>query len=637
MSDYVLNGGCTLVVWDDESMPPNGIDTVALWQSFSCDTIPDAISIPKLVEDQADVLKARYLGWLYELGEKSIQGRRLVDHLDVRPGFSYWWMTLLAEKSSGKTPRIYDAIRLFALEGVVKQMHVNQITLISHDMILAETFQKWCLNAGLIFYWKPSLSRRVDFKVFQFKRYLDLLLLIIRVPIIFAKYLFRRWPLIYPRKGLNISTKSEVIFIDCLIHLNQSAFATGRFASNYWTGLISLFPQVGKVVRWLHIFVPHEEVKTAKQARDLIAQFNHSSHGSEFHDCLDRSFSFLVAFYAMRDYGRLVWRCWRLRKIRYSFIPNDSFLDLWPLFKKDWFDSLLGSTSVWNCLNINLWEKALTSIPHQEKGVYLQENQAWEMAFIYAWKASAHGELIGVPHATVRYWDLRYFQDKRNYIRQFDNSWPMPDKVALNGPVAISAYHSVSYPDSQIVEVEALRYSYINSKGNLKRNSASLHLPLRVLVCGDILPKMSRQMMQWLVLASQSLPTNIRYILKPHPACSISISEYTTLGLSITNAPLEELFLLCDVVFTSNGTSAAVDAYCANIPVIQVLDPNTLNMSPLRGLTGVKYVTGAAELVIALDKARQPMAALAEPYFCLDDKLPRWRKLLEILSVRHNE
>jgi hypothetical protein len=35
-----------------------------------------------LVEDNADVLKARYLAWIYDLGEKRVDGKRLVDRLE---------------------------------------------------------------------------------------------------------------------------------------------------------------------------------------------------------------------------------------------------------------------------------------------------------------------------------------------------------------------------------------------------------------------------------------------------------------------------------------------------------------------------------------------------------------------------
>ena len=69
-------------VWDEEGIPPDGDWTVVLWRSFPESAFQSAVSIPKLVEDKADVLKARYLEWIYDLGEKRVDGKRLVDRLE---------------------------------------------------------------------------------------------------------------------------------------------------------------------------------------------------------------------------------------------------------------------------------------------------------------------------------------------------------------------------------------------------------------------------------------------------------------------------------------------------------------------------------------------------------------------------
>ena len=47
--------------------------------------------------------------------------------------------------------------------------------------------------------------------------------------------------------------------------------------------------------------------------------------------------------------------------------------------------------------------------------MYLQENQGWEFALIQVWEKAKSWELIGVPHSTIRYWDMRYYFDSRHY------------------------------------------------------------------------------------------------------------------------------------------------------------------------------------------------------------------------------
>lgn len=582
-----------------------------------------------LVEEQADTLKTRYLAWVYEFGEMHINGERLVDCLELRPGFSYWWTFLGTGMCDyGKLPHTYSAIRLLAIEELAKVKGITSIVLISHDRTLEAAFRYWCRNAGISFEWRSP--EKTGKQISLQRRFFHLLPYPAQSAVWLAKYLWQRWPLLNKCNGFKASPDTEITFVDYLAHLDRSALATGRFASGYWNGLVEIFAQTKARANWLHLYVRHEAVPTAKHASDLIAQFNHNSAGLELHTSLDGALNVALVLASLRDYMRIAWQSWRLSRVKHHFRPNGSNLDFWPLFKQDWLDSMRGTSAMWNCLALNLFEKTLSRLPRQKLGVYLQENQGWEMAFIHAWKAAGHGTLIGVPHTTVRYWDLRYFYDPLSYLRRAKNDLPMPDRVALNGPVAIKAYCDGHYPKDQIIEVEALRYLHLATTKEVRNQGMVSSCSPRVLICGDILPAVNKQMMQWLELAANDLPMNIRYTIKPHPACSIEASDYPSLPLNMTNAPLAELLADCDVVFTSNITSAAVDAYLSAIPVIQVLDGNAFNMSPLRGLKGVLYVTNPTELAAALCNAQPRECELAEPYFCIAQSLPRWRKLLSV-------
>lgn len=596
---------------------------------------PEAISIPKLVEEQADTLKARYLAWIYDLGETRLSGKRLVDHLELRPGFSYWWMTLLAEKIYSESPGPYDAVRFFALEDLTQALYSRRIALVSSDQTLVATFKRWCRSAGVDFVWKRSeqIASQTPLK----RRIFRLIPYTAQSAVWLVRYLWQRWPLRHEHKGFDAMPKTEITFVDYLIHLDRSALTTGCFASNYWAGLVGVLAQAKTRVNWLHLYIPHATIPTTKRARDLIVQFNHNGAKLESHASLDGALSFSLVFAVLRDYARLVWRSWRLSGIRHHFRPAGSNLDLWPLFKQGWLNSMRGSATMWNCLALNLFEKTLSQLPRQKLGVYLQENHGWEMAFIYAWKAAGHGNLIGAPHATMRYWYLSYFHDPRSYLRRAKNDLPMPNQVALNGPMAIMAYRDGGYPENKITEVEALRYSYLATKDAAKTQNTDSSTTFRILVCGDISPAVSQQMMRWLELAASDLPANTRYTIKSHPACTIKAGDNPSLTLHMTDAPLIELLADCDVTFASNITSAAVDAYCSGIPVIQVLDGNTFNMSPLRGLNGVVYVTNPTELAEALRGALHWERGVAEPYFCLDKKLPRWYKLLGLCPINEEQ
>jgi len=311
-------------------------------------------------------------------------------------------------------------------------------------------------------------------------------------------------------------------------------------------------------------------------------------------------------------------------------MPSGSSLDFRPLFINEWLDSLTGQGAILSCLRISLYEKIFSQIPHQKTGVYIQENQPWELALIYAWKAAGHGKLIGTPHTNVRFWDLRYFYDTRSYKDTGKNALPAPDIVAVNSPVAKNAYLEGGYLELQIAEVEALRFLSLLNRTPFNAKADSSGTALRVLVCGDFLRATNHKILSWLSVAARSLPPDTSYVFKPHPACPVNIGDYPSLMLKTTDAPLFELYAGFDVIFTSNITSVAVDAYCSGFPVVQMLDGNDFNLSPLRGLKGVIYVTDPENLAEALLNARHHKNLELEPYFYLDADLPRWLRLLDI-------
>lgn len=618
----------SMFVWDAEGSPPVGNWTSVLWRSFGESSSPDTVSIPKLVEANADVLRTSYLAWIYELGETCIQRRRLVDHLELRPGFSYWWMTLIAEKCNwAKSPLINDAIRLMAFENWATGRSLGSVVLTSANQSLAECIRLWCARLGVAFEWQRMAEE--EKRLSLLKRLYKSLPHSLQAWAWLGHYLAHRWPL----RGVGLrewrETEGRTTFVSYLFNLVPDAAKKGRFESRYWAHLPEDLKHDGCKTNWLHLYVKDALLPTAGKAAEAIRDFNKTGQVWQAHVTLDAFLSFRVVLETLRDWLRMAWIGMRLRKAL-SF-PRDAALDLWPLFQNDWDCSLSGPLAMSNLLYYNLFQSALKSLPKQRVGVYLQENQGWEFAFIHSWKLAGQGHLIGTPHSNVRFWDLRYFFDPRSYHRTGSNDLPLPDQVALNGPAAMDACQTGGYPKAALVNVEALRYLYlkeINDQVKLARKPSVLSF--RLLVLGDYLLSNTKQQMRLLVKAAHSFPSDTIITVKPHPACPIQPSDYPSLRMEVTMDSVAELLHVCDVAYTSAVTSAAVDAYCAGVPVVSVLDPNTLNLSPLRGREGVLFASDPGELaqeLISAASAPRP-AVEQQDFFTLDFNLPRWRKLL---------
>lgn len=617
----------TLIVWDAEDLPPVGEGRVVLWGGFEGCASSDAVSIPTLVEANAEALRRQYLEWIYELGETRINGKTLVEHLEFRPGFSAWWMSLLVEKSYGKSPGIYDAIRLMAFDQWATGQSFSRMVLTSPNESLAECLRSWCANTGTAFDWQrtaaPARRQSWPRHLYQSLPYSA------RALAWLVLHLVRRWPL----RGIGLKewrrTSGRLTFVSYLFNLVPESVKEERFESRYWGNLPEELYRDGCKTNWLHLYVKDPLLPNAKAAADAIRQFNKRGNGGQTHVTLDGFLGTGVVFRAVREWLRLN-RIGRGIQLAHN-ARRGGKIDLWPLFEKDWYRSLSGEEALSNLLHYNLFELALRALPKQRAGVYLQENQGWEFALIHAWKTAGHGHLIGTPHSTVRYWDLRYFFDLRSYRRMGASDLPIPDRVALNGAAARDAYMAGDYPKEDLVHVEALRYLHLASAKPERSPVPSPSVrPLRVLVLGDYFAGNTQKQMRLLEKSAQSLPSDTIFTVKPHPACPVQPADYPSLRMEVTMDSVSELLSRCDIAYTSSATAAAVDAYCAGVPVVSIVDPQTLNLSSLRGRAGVLFASTPEELASKMIAAAATPRSAGEQqaFFTLDPELPRWRKLL---------
>jgi surface carbohydrate biosynthesis protein (TIGR04326 family) len=619
-----------ILIWDSvESLPDcfEEIQNLVLWRSYITHGFSSAVSIPQLVEDHADVLRKRYLAWVHEIGETIIRGKRLIDQMQLRPGFSVWWMSLLAEKCNfAKSTQIDDAIRLLAFTDWMDKKNTKRMVLVSSNEALAECLKRWCSRKGIGFEWRRGTNKNISSTRLSW--------FYARLPhalraLIWLVYQFQSRRIL--RRTCQKSwgqSQGKITFVSYLLNLGPESASQDAFESGYWGNLPEMLRKKGVPSNWLHIYVKDGQLPTAKDAAEQIRLFNQTGTGIQNHITLDSFFSFSVFGRVLRDWFCLLRNCLALRM--HANMTKMGELDLWPLFKDDWKNSVFGVVSMSNALYLNLFESAFREISKQRIGVYLLENQGWESGMRHAWKSNQHGQIIGCAHSTVRYWDLRYFYDPRSYNSRKPNPMPIPDRVAVNGPVAREAYLECGYPEADLVEVEALRYLHLDKIDNKQIMLKSISgKPLKVLILGDYLPSKTLLQMKLLREISDDL-SNIELTVKPHPACPIVITDYPELKLKLSDQSLSDLLGHFDIAYTSSVTSASVDAYCAGLQVISVLDPTTLNLSPLRGFAGVRFVSSAEMLRDVLLDAPSWTGDVRESvdYFYVDSSLPRWQAFL---------
>ena len=494
---------------------------------------------------------------------------------------------------------------------------IKGVHIVSSDIHLIELFKSYCKTRKIKFSCL-SASGSSQSELFQY------------LPDIFKALLYFFWFVFNNFKFLNskvsdsLNFQEGILFMDVFVHLNQKSKKTGEFLSNYWTDLPKLMERLGIRSNWLHNFYRHESVPNIRVANDLIRKFNHSS--SQNHKLIEAYLSPWVLLDSLKIYSKLFFRSSKLSKRSSVFIPHKSSFNFSHLLMAEFKDSLRGKVAISNCIRISLTKAVLKSIPYQKKGFYIQENQPWELAATFYWKKFRHGVLYGIPHSTVRYWDLRYFYDARTYIGKGENQLPKPDYIVLNGNAAYQDYIKAGYPEVQLRKAEALRYVHLQEVGSSITIQPDPEI-FTILVCGDFLKSTNDLMISCLVDALTKFDQPVMVIIKPHPANPVRHEDYPKIKFEISSEALSELFSRSTVVFTSNITSAAVDAFYSRKPLVQFLDGAFFNVSPLREVHGINYITeseGLLNCLLTLPK----VSADEISYFFLNRELDYWKILL---------
>ena len=599
------------------------------WFWDSADDSTESNSILDYVEYHSDRLRAKYLSWLYDLGKTEFAGSSLIQWLAIDSRASFWWMTLLTEKSLWKTPALAKAIRLFAIEEILSEKQPTKVVLYADDLEICQAVDYLCKGLGI-----PFESRRSAFRKRITLR--DLLRRIIPTPIqafrTLISFLRLNWLLRRVREQNWYDDSGCIFFCSYLYYLIPTSDGDPvRYQSQYWGSLPVLMEEKGLVANWLQIFVPHTEIPNASVALDHIDLFNQKDARNEIHSFVTSFLSVGLLVRVLRRYFSLLLVYYRLAlKKRLREYPSLKPW-VWSIFEKDWQRSVIGPEAVSSLLWFELFDAALFEIPYQRKGFYICENQVWERAFVSAWNRHGHGELIAVPHATIRYWDLRYFEDPRTFQSKGVFDLPQPHYFALNGPVASQIFIDGKYPTSMLLECEALRYEGIEQSQLKNSELANNSELIRILVFTDFEEAITKRMINMLGSAITDFPIEVSIAVKAHASCPVEKADYPNLDFEVSRKSIKKISEDFDLVFSSSNTSAAVDAFVQGVPVIVFRERSFLNMSPLRGHKDVRFAGTAEELAQMLLDNRNNLKfdEKKNRFFFSDLNLSRWMELVD--------
>jgi len=616
----------SVLIWDCDEKIPEWEGPVFLWKSFDESAQKGSRSIPNILEKESEYWREKFLALIYEFGDNQTDSKSIIEQLEIEEGFSYWWLSLMAQKDIIQySMHLYDILKLLVLEDQLRSRPPEMVSIhIKSDHNgLVTTLQNWAKSHSYTFSVERVRPKSLGKKLSG---------LLPAGLVIFVKGLLILFKFIIQRISLR-STEipvglNRITFFDVFTHLNSRSFETGYFESNYWTVLVDVLKKEGIGANWFHWFFKHKFIKTIPSARKLAAKFNESDPAMQ-HIIGDACISISQCCRVFHLFWRINWMSWKIKCKNEKAIVNGSEMNFWPILKNDWYESFFGARAYLNLFSVIVIKDFIRKIPRQSLGVYIQENQPWEFVICYYWKKYGHGKLISVAHTTIPFWDFRYFYDRRSFQNN-GNIPPLADLMAVNGSDAYQKMTHSGFPVEKLIRLEALRYMHLNNPvKKINRNEKNI---LRLLVLGDLVPEITNSQLSFLTNAITRYNLKIDVVFKPHPA---SNEPPVTLvkNMEVSYRSMGEELSGCDVVFVNNVTSGAADPYQMGVPVIVLNLGININFSPLFSRKDVFFVSTAEEFYKAFIFYKSKPKLIQPDFFNTDASLPEWKYLISRLSA----
>ena len=618
-----------VLIWDSPLIceKSKDYDIIIQWQIST--EIKNSISIPLIAEKYDYKYRQDLLLYFFELSELTVKGKKNSEHLLLNGDISYWWMTRLSEKRNFDISKnIVDIIYLLVFKDYISKINVTSIEVFTHNWQLSEVIQKYCFTKKIEF----KNNKKKYFKLIP-KNEINIVKKLVGSMSWFVYYLFSKCILFGQNVFLWKNHTSDYLFFSYFNNIDTDEINTkNSFKSTYWGSLPGYLKSHKISHKWIHIWTRSKEVSNVFKYKTYLKKLNKDSQNG-VHISIDSFFNFKITYKVFINWITIMRKAVLVKKSISKF--KFSEIEFWPLICDDFNESFFGKTALKNIINLHLIDNALCKNNKVKFGIYLQENQIWEVSLISVFKKYSLGKIIGFPNTIIRFWDLRYFHHYFLYESNNKFSLPVPDYIAVNGIYNKRMLLNAKMYENQLINVEALRYEYLHafsSDKNLIMNSSK---NFNLLVLGDYLYNNTDEMISILKSSNYLLNSNITICFKPHPSCDYPIKQkLNNQKITISRTHLSVLLGNADIVFTSSLTSASLDCFIFGSKLITIRSKSGLNLSPLREVKGISVVSTSEEFDEAfafyLNNSQSISENKINDFFYQDPNLSRWKKLLQL-------
>ena len=559
--------------------------------------VSEMIPFAQRLQDDSFEAKRQYIQWIEELGQLKVRGDQSLCETfrHAQTPFSYWWVSLVYEKSPGKSSAFLQFAKLYTVIQIQKAYSIES-TWMSSNQREERWVQALTANDPEAIQWiakdQPSCISSKRLLIREVLRSLKLFMDMFRKRIDFFILGIRK----HSRKST--LQQCRYLLVTMFPYLDEAALARKHYVSKAYEFLQKGMDDQGIEYHWLGMhnkIDPYTWKDTVRLTRE-IKSFN-------------QNFFLLDEWLGVKDMFKMAWRGFvsamktltMLRRMNgaVQYTLDERTFNLWPLIQHDFISSFAGKTLVANLGFYYAFVNMARDLPDGAKVFHFSEMQAWEKCLKNALIDRPEIEVVGIQHTIVPLLLTNYFSpyhkpDPLQYDVQY------PDRLACVGDVTRTLFLKNGWPEDRLFVLGGFRFqSLMNPVQEYKQYEGAP----RLIAAFSILKNENQEILTMLYDAFNDGRVAMEVWIKSHPCESIEVmAEQMGLQLNpnvfkFTTEPLEHITpgALC---MMAGGTSAIFYAVVNDVPLVRPYFFNSVNLCPVLGIySWVTYIQEANELV----------------------------------------
>ncbi len=594
-----------LLITNDFKNIQNGFNKIILWNDFYSSTKKKVFSISTILEKDKINFKKKFLRLAYLYRKKTWKNSLLNNLID--DDFETFFLSSLFNQSAYVDNCLhFILIKFLVLADFLKKEKIKKLTINIKDRDISHLIEKYCEYKKITY---NNISKKDFFFNFDKKKFLKKIEYFYKIVQIIRKIKFKSQKEFHSQKG-------EILILDIFTHFNNSEAINGKFVSSYWGSLYNKIFQNNINAKWVHIFYAQKNIKNLKSANKCVDKFNIKLNNNA-HFILENFFSYKDLFKAFKIYAKFFLSFlfnYQSIKIKHK----SPFYGFNKIFHPYLIDTFIGYTAIRNIIFYLSIKNLIGEIKEPSLGLYIMENQTFEIILNHLWKKKFSSEILGFPHSCVRFWDLKYF-----FIKPEVNKFYFPNKVCIHSKDTYEWAKYLKLSNQQILDVESIRHENVQNSKKVQVNAP----PKNIIIYGDLDDTSSYNLCNIIQNIS-----NINFFFKNHPASSFNKENIKFKNITFIDHDLD--FDEIDCVITANGSTTAFKPYYSKFPFLIYLSPDFFNLSPINNLSNDVFFHDIASFEVCLNKIRE-IRLKNEKLHLIDKNCIRWIDVLKLNKAKH--